>query len=50
MRKSDEDWVKKCMELKADGRPRWTWLDSVKVGMAENPKKMFMTKRNGGLL
>ena len=32
MRKSDEDWVKKCMEYRIKGRPverpRRTWLDS----------------------
>ena len=40
MRKSDEDWVKKCMELKVKGRrpvgrPRRTWLESVEADMAE---------------
>ena len=33
MRKSDEDWVKKCMEYRVEGRrpvgqPRRTWLES----------------------
>ena len=37
---SDEDWVNKCMEFKVEGRrpvgtPRSTWLESVKVDMAE---------------
>ena len=32
MRKSDEDWVKKCMEFRVEGgrpvvKPRNTWLD-----------------------
>ena len=32
MRKSDEDWVKKCMEYRVEGRrPRKTWLDSVEA-------------------
>ena len=40
MRKSDEDWVKKCMEYKVEGRrlvgrPRRTWLESVEADMAE---------------
>ena len=36
MRKSDEDWVNKCMELRIEGRtPRRTWLESVEVDMAE---------------
>ena len=35
MRKGDEDWVKKCMEYRVEGRrpigrPRRTWLESVK--------------------
>ena len=34
MRKNDEDWVKKCMELKVEGR-RPAWLDSVEADMAE---------------
>ena len=34
MRKIDEDWVKKCMEFRVEGRrpvgrPTRTWLDSV---------------------
>ena len=34
MRKGDEDWVKKCMEFRVEGRravgrPRRTWLESV---------------------
>ena len=37
MRKSDEDWVKKCMEYRVEGRrlvgrPRMTWLESVEHG------------------
>ena len=40
MRKGDEDWVKKCMEYRFEGRrpvgrPRKTWLESVEVDMAE---------------
>ena len=40
MRKSDEDWVKKCMEYRVEGRrpvgrPRRTWLESVEADMAE---------------
>ena len=39
MRKSDEDWVTKCMEFKVEyrrpvGRPRRTWLESVEADMA----------------
>ena len=39
MRKIDEDWVKKCMDIRVQGRrlvdkPR-TWLESVEVDMAE---------------
>ena len=40
MRKGDEDWVKKCMEYRVEGRrpvgrPRKTWLESVETDMAE---------------
>ena len=40
MRKSDKDWVKKCIEYRVDGRrpvgrPRRTCLESVEVDMAE---------------
>ena len=40
MRKGDEDWVKKCMEYRVEGRrpvgrPRKTWLESVEADMAE---------------
>ena len=40
MRKCDEDWVKKCMECRVEGRrpvgrPRRTWLESVEADMAE---------------
>ena len=40
MRKRDEDWVKKCMEFRVEGRrlvgrPRRTWLESVEADMAE---------------
>ena len=40
MRKRDEDWVKKCMEFRVDGRipvgrTRRTWVESVDVDMAE---------------
>ena len=35
----DEDWVKKCMEYRVEGRrpvgrPRKTWLESVEADMA----------------
>ena len=37
---SDEDWVKKCMEFRVEGRrpvgrSRRTWLESVEADMAE---------------
>ena len=40
MRKGDEDWVKKCMEFRVEGRrlvgrPGRTWLECVEVDMAE---------------
>ena len=40
MRKCDEDWVKKCMEYRVEGRravgrPRRTRLESVEADMAE---------------
>ena len=40
MRKSDEDWVKKCMEFRVEvrrpvGQPIRTWLESVEADMAE---------------
>ena len=40
MRKGDEDWVKKYMEYRVEGRkpvgrPRKTWLESVEADMAE---------------
>ena len=40
MRKGEEDWVKKCMEYRVEGRrpagrPRKTWLESVEADMAE---------------
>ena len=40
MWKGDEDWVKKCMEYRVEGRrpvgrPRQTWLESVEADMAE---------------
>ena len=36
----DEDWVKRCMECRVEGRrpvgrPRKTWLESVETDMAE---------------
>ena len=53
IRKNDEDWVKKCMELRIEGRrpvgrPRRRWLESVEADMAEleSTSKMFMTERN----
>ena len=44
MRKSDEDWVKKCMEFRVEGRipvgrPKRTWLDSVEVDMADRQRR-----------
>ena len=38
--KNDEGWVKKCMEIRFEGRrlvgrPRRTWLESVETDMAE---------------
>ena len=40
MKKSDDGWVKKCMEFKVGGRrpvgrPRRSWLESVEADMAE---------------
>ena len=40
MRKGDEDWVKKCMEYRVEGRrpvgrPRKTWSESVEADMAK---------------
>ena len=40
MRKSDENWVKKCMDFRVEGirlvgRPRRTWLERVEEDMAE---------------
>ena len=40
MRKSDEDWVKKCIKYRVegrrpDGRPRRTWSESVEADMAD---------------
>ena len=40
MRKGDEDWVKKYIKYRVEGRrpvgrPRKTWLESVEVDMAE---------------
>ena len=40
MRKGYEDWVKKCMEYRVEGRrpvgrPRKTWLESVEADMDE---------------
>ena len=40
MRKVDEDWVKKFMEYRVEGRipvgrPKKTWLESVEANMAE---------------
>ena len=39
-RKSNEDWVKKCMEFRFEGgrsvrRPRSAWLESIEADMAE---------------
>ena len=33
MRKSDEDWVNKCIEFRVEGRPRRTWLENVETDM-----------------
>ena len=40
MRKGDEDWVKKCMEYRVEGRrpverQRKTWIESVEEDMAK---------------
>ena len=40
MSKSDEDWVRKCMKYRVEGRrpvgrPRRTWLESVEADIAE---------------
>ena len=40
MREGDDEWVKKCMEYRVEGRrqvgrPRKTWLESVEADMAE---------------
>ena len=40
MRKCDEDWVKKCMEFRVEGRrpvgrPRRAWLECVEADMSE---------------
>ena len=40
IRKGDEDWVKKCMEYRVEGRrpvgrPRKTWLESVEADIAK---------------
>ena len=45
MRKSDEDWVKTCMEYIVEGRrpvgrPRRTWLESVEVA-GRNEERMI---------
>ena len=54
MRKGDEDWVKKYIKYRVEGRrpvgrPRKTWLESVEVDMAElrSTKKMSMIELNG---
>ena len=44
MRKGDEDWVKKCMEYRVEGRrpvgrPRRTWLESVDMAELEIDKE-----------
>ena len=41
MRKGDEDWVKKCMEYRVEGRRpigklRKTWLEGVEADMAKH--------------
>ena len=40
VRTCDEDWMKKCMEFRVEGRrpvgiPKRTWLESVDADMAE---------------
>ena len=40
MMKNYEDWAKKCIEIRVEGRrpvgrPRQTWLESVEADMAE---------------
>ena len=44
MRKGDEDWVKKCIEYRVEGRrpvgrPRKTWLESVDMAELEIDKE-----------
>ena len=54
MKKSDEDWAKKCMELRVESRrpvvrPRKTWLESVDRTWQNlrSTEEMSMTGRNG---
>ena len=52
MSNGDDDWVKKYMEFRVDGRmpvgrPRRTWLKSVEAIMAELEIDRSMTERNG---
>ena len=55
MRKGDEDWMKKCMEYRGEGRrpvgrPRKTLLESVEARIWPNlrlAKKMSMIEVNG---
>ena len=40
MREGDEDWVKKCLKFRVEGRrpdgtPRRSWLESVEADMTE---------------
>ena len=46
MSKIDQDCVKKCMEIRVEGRPRRTWLES-RYGRTWRAKEMSMTRRNG---
>ena len=49
MRKSDKDWVQKCMEFRVEcRRPRRAWLESVEADMAElEINKENVHDRNG---
>ena len=53
MRKSDEDWAKKCMEYRVEGRrlegrPRRTWLESVEAELEIDREDGSSTKGNEG--
>ena len=54
MRKSDEDWVKKCMKFQVEGRRPVgrTWLESVESDMAELEidREDVLDRRNGEIM